>query len=252
MTQSLVDESHIASARDAFASNAAPSMHCSVKPVQPALDFSFRFHAGYTIEVRLSEFQEAKHLDVLLRVTPEGGDPVYLVSGTDVPAQEKTKGTLEISGEFLVGEGAYRVAVLMTDNSHADLCRAEWQIEAKPEGNERSVTLGIQRETVNEIAALPAWTPDRAPSDRRLTVIMNAAPLSRRASQLQPEDISVLLGSLASLVREQNAAVTRLIVLSLDHQKVLYRSDSFALHELGTVREGTRGIAARRRRLPSP
>ena len=57
----------------------APSLNCRVKPVEPFLDFAFRFEAGYLVRCPIREF-EGKESTVLvfLRITPEGQSPVLL------------------------------------------------------------------------------------------------------------------------------------------------------------------------------
>src|SRR6185437_14607171 len=62
---------------------------CKVHPVKPALNFDFRFQAGYTFETSLDPYLEGQHhWYIVFRVTPENnaGPPVYFLDSLDVAA----------------------------------------------------------------------------------------------------------------------------------------------------------------------
>ena len=62
------------------------TLRCEVIPIKPALNFSFRFQAGFIVRVPLNQYFGPGHRWVLLiRVTPEGGQPVYLMSVIRLP-----------------------------------------------------------------------------------------------------------------------------------------------------------------------
>src|SRR4051794_25705190 len=73
-------------------------LKCQMKPLPPALDFSFRFRVRLKIQSPLEQFTGPGHRwDVLLRVTPEqqGSQPVYLASTyalPDVPTKPNQDG----------------------------------------------------------------------------------------------------------------------------------------------------------------
>src|SRR6266568_4633624 len=59
-----------------------PSVQCEVTPLKPALNFGFRFQAGYVVHLPLSQYPGPRHrLALLSRITPQGGGhgPVYLL-----------------------------------------------------------------------------------------------------------------------------------------------------------------------------
>ena len=90
---------------------------CELKVLKPALDLSFRFGAGYSLEVPLKQFQGANHqLGMLMRITPEAGSPVYLGSRFFLRPVPKTQQTLYATGAYLVGAGKYRVDWVMYDD----------------------------------------------------------------------------------------------------------------------------------------
>lgn len=122
-------------------------LQCEFKPVRPALDFTFRFHTGYRIEVPLSQFQGARHTgNIVLRVTPDRGVPEHLSDSFAVPDTPEAV-EAQISGDFVVGEGNYRVDVVVEDDLHR-VCRSQWRIRAKRTGVERNISLAIPPLTV--------------------------------------------------------------------------------------------------------
>src|SRR3954447_25555518 len=80
--QVVVDERRLG-ARLARFEDAAPAdtLRCSVSPIHPSLNYSFRFQAGYILTVPMNQFEGSGHRwRMITRVTPQGGDrrPVYL------------------------------------------------------------------------------------------------------------------------------------------------------------------------------
>ena len=52
------------------------ALRCHVSPIQPSLNFSFRYQSGYTVAVPMNQYLGSGHgWTVLTRITPEGGDP---------------------------------------------------------------------------------------------------------------------------------------------------------------------------------
>src|SRR5437879_4408326 len=69
------------------------ALRCDVSPIRPSLNFSFRYHAGYTVSVPMNQYLGSGHgWSMLTRITPEGGDrkPVYLLSRIPLPKVPKT------------------------------------------------------------------------------------------------------------------------------------------------------------------
>jgi len=236
--QSLVEREHIAGARKAFESAAtAPQLRCGISGIRPALNFGFRFQTGYTIDVPLSQFRGSGHaLNTLVRVTPEGREPSYLTSTESLPAVPETKLDGEVAGTFVVGDGAYGVEALVEDDLHR-VCRGKWRIQTKRSGSERDLKPAAPPAAVEELQASSPGSPESKPGPRieRLTVLIHAAPLSPNASKLQPDDVSMLVGSLTSVLEQLPARYLRVVVFNLDQQAVLLRKDGFARADLGDV-----------------
>jgi hypothetical protein len=118
--QSLVEPERIPEVRKLFEAQAsAPQLRCEIGPVRPALDFGFRFQAGYTADIPLVQFRGLGHdLTVYARVTPEGRGPVYMTKTEALPEVPETKVDAVTGGAFVVGEGTYGLEVLVEDDLH--------------------------------------------------------------------------------------------------------------------------------------
>jgi hypothetical protein len=62
----------------------------------------------------------------------------------------------------------------------------------------------------------------------RLTVLLNAAPMSPRRMRLRPGDTLMLLGALSSLLERLPTKSVRLVVFNLDQQAEIFREDGFS------------------------
>src|ERR1700729_1545545 len=101
----------------AFEDNRSPEpLPCSVHPVKPALNFGFRFQAGYTLETSLDPYLGGRHhWYIVFRVTPkssvgqDSGAPVFFLDSIDVPAPRQTGFIAENTGAFQTGQGRYDV-----------------------------------------------------------------------------------------------------------------------------------------------
>jgi hypothetical protein len=229
--QSLVEAGRIPSLRQLFESaEHAQQLRCDIRPVRPQLNFTFRFEAGYVVELPLAQFHGAEHnLVIHARVTTEGHEPVYLIGNTGIqPTVSVTKLVAKTAGRFIVGEGVYGVEVLVGDNSHR-FCRGAWQIEARRTGSERTLKAMTPTGVVEEFPVHGSEIADviSGPKIGRLTILLHAAPLSPNVSRLQPDDIQTLTDSLSSLLRELPAQSVKLIAFNLDQQHIIFRTDRF-------------------------
>src|SRR2546430_15965774 len=134
-------------------------------------------------------------------ITPQGGDhkPVFLMNFVALPEVPKTKLSLEIVGDYLLGEGRYSVNWTLVDEK-LRACRKDWRIDAELRRGERAVRVAMAPDTVADLSlrGLPGKTRD--PDDARpvrLTVLVHAAPLSPRRTTLRASDKAMLLGTLS-------------------------------------------------------
>jgi hypothetical protein len=220
---------------------------CEVTPIRPALNFGFRFQAGYVVRVPMSQYLGKGHLWVVLaRVTPEGGDgkPVYLGARMRLPEIPQTKVEMEVGGGYLLGEGRYQVAWKMWDDS-GRVCRKNWRVDARLTHSERKVKVALPAATVADLslrgAPLTGRNEDDAPPIR-LTVLMHAAPVSPRRTRLGARDRVMLLGTLSSLLDRLPVRSVRLVVFNLDLQKELYRQENFVPQSLDQVAQSINAV----------
>ena len=204
---------------------------CEVMPIRPALNFGFRFQAGYVMRVPLSQLAGAGHrLNVLVEITPRAGNrqPVYLGTRFALPQIPATRMSASIGGGYLLGEGRYRVRWLLFDKRRR-VCRKEWDMEARRGRAERKIVpsmppntvAGLWLRTPSEIQQ--RHTDDAAPF--RLTLLLDATPVSPRRTRLGPRDRMLLAGWVGALLERLPARSVRLIGFSLDQQKEIFRKD---------------------------
>jgi hypothetical protein len=220
-------------------------LRCEVTPLHPALNFGFRFQAGYVVRVPLSQYFGPGHSwGILVRIAPDGGDrrPVYLATRLRLPNVPKSKADAEVGGIYLLGEGHYSVQWMLADEA-GRVCRKEWTIDARLAHGEHRVKLALEPGTVAELSlrgAPAAHGPDDA-TPLRLTILMHAAPLFPRRTRMRVGDEMMLLGTLSALLERVPTRSVRLVVFNLDQQKVLFQRDSFtpdALYQVAAVMDG--------------
>ena len=222
-------------------------MRCEVTPIKPSLNFGFRFQAGYVVHVPMNQYSGAGHgWAMVTRITPEGGgqQPVYLGSRVGLPPIPKTKIELEVGGGYLLGEGRYDVNWTLLDDA-GRVCRGSWRVDARLGRRERQVKLAMPRDTVADFTLRGRPGSKRGADDAapiRLTVLLNAAPLSPLRTRLRASDRVTLLGLLSSLLERVPARSVRLVIFNLDQQKTLLRQDAFAPNALARVAQSLNGL----------
>src|SRR4051794_19973492 len=103
------------------------ALECSVGAIRPVLNYGFRFQAGFVVRVPMNQFRGNGHRwTVLMRVTPEGGRPMHLLSRYGLPEVPRTNQEVEVGGGFLVGEGRYQVTWKLQDET-GRVCRKDWK-----------------------------------------------------------------------------------------------------------------------------
>ena len=235
--QTLVDSDRLSSSLRNLESPLPGSLQCQIQPIRPMLNFGFRFQAGSVIRIPMKQYFGPGHQwGVLLKITPEGGLPVYLAERYQLPPVPRTDAVAAIGGGFLLGEGRYTVQELLIDDKDRS-CRKDWKVDARLPLGEHKVAVAVPPGTVCDFALhgcpRAARRDDAAPL--RLTVLLDAPrPNSHRAGA-GPHGRLLLLGVLASLIERMPAAAARLVVFNLDQQAVLYRDDRFSLNELHQV-----------------
>ena len=246
--QHPLDEAATAVANRAFGEPAkGEPLLCSIRPEtpgdptgrgKPALNFEFRFQSGYVIHCPYLQFgAKETTLGTFLRVTPEGRPAVLLGEKLKVPGippemvgrvdYKKLKNdVIRTSGVFTVGVGRYLVEVLAIDDRGRS-SKGRWTIAAAPDKKQRSIASDVPPLTAREVSFRP-WMGRLNPRGLRLTMLVDAAPRSRREVELHAWDVAFLVDTLSSLLEQVPCKSVRLIAFNLDQQRVLYRQDSFA------------------------
>lgn len=242
--QVMVSERRLGAALTALEETSPPkTLHCSVAPIHPQLNYSFRFQAGYVVTIPMNQFEGPGHRwRMVTRITPEEGErrPVYLASGYALPVIPPNKVEVQVGGGYLLGEGGYEVRHLLFDET-GRACRRDWHVEVRRGRGESKVRVAMPPGSVLDFSlrgsrARSTVTPDDA-RPIRLTILLHAAPMFPRRTRLRTSDILTLLASVTSVVERVPATSVRLVAFNLDQQRVLFRKDGFGLADLPAVAE---------------
>ena len=223
--QPLVGPQYETAFRQVFDTNGDPAAStCDATPIRPELDYSLRFQTGFTLGP-LSQFSGTHHLGVImLRITPDSGQPAYLVNRLKLPDVSETKRDDRVRATFVVAEGKYNVEMIFGDE-HRQLCRSQWRIDARSNAWSNKSDGGKSTLHAAESPSNPG----------RLTILMHVAPSSLRSAKLPASDAEKLVGSLSALLDQSHARSARLVVFDLEQQKVLFRKDGFVAPDIQGV-----------------
>jgi hypothetical protein len=182
--------------------------------------------AGYRVRVPLGQYSGPGHYwRVVVRVTPDAGEPVYLADHSTLRPIPQTDISGEISGGFQVGDGHYSAALVLTDDL-GRACSREWQFEARLDRLAPGLSSTLAPGAVEELS----WTPPpaaRAPVFGRLTVMVDFADMHWR------EELPLLLD-------QAPARRVRLVVFYLARFRlVLFRDDDFHVSDLNRAANET-------------
>lgn len=219
--------------------NGGDKLKCTVRPIDPFLDFSFRFDSGYVAACPVKEFGgKPDTLIAYTRIMPENGAPVILANAYRLPGipasmadrvdLSKLANNFEMSGGFVLGEGQFKVDVLMVDNRNR-FYRTHWTVKARRNRQEKGALLTLAPNTVSPYP-LYSWEGEPKKIARpgwRLTILLDAAPMMPRSDKLRAWDRAFLLDALTSLLRQTPAESVRLIAFNLDQQREIFRQDHF-------------------------
>jgi hypothetical protein len=138
----------------------------------------------------------------------------------------KRQGDLEFSEALAAGAGVYTMNLLVLDNRNR-LYRRRWKVKAIPRGNEGKLNFSMEPSALAPLRATSVAFKPKTANGPRLTVLMNAAPIDQRSTNLRAWDRAFLLDSLASLLRELPYSLVRVVAFNLEQQHEIYRQDDF-------------------------
>ncbi len=232
-------------------------LKCRVHPVQPRLNLGFRFQTGYSIEIPMEQYSGTGHWwSVIFRVTPESKeiDPVWFVSRRRIPPTNGQKAVAEFGGAYLIGEGQYKVDMLLVDDSDR-VCSTGWKMRAKLNSDVRNARPGLPPGAVDDLSLRRSrYHPARELGEDaryKVSILMHAASTMPNRVRLQSYDRMLLISALSSLLERLPVRSVGLTIFNLDQQKELYRTSEVSGSsfqdaieavnglELGTVDYGT-------------
>jgi hypothetical protein len=223
---------------------------CTVRPFKPELGFDFKFHSRYQVSVAMNDLADAGHLlTILFRVVSEDhrDAPAYFEQRIRVPALEAdNKGRVELSGEFLLGEGKYHVDWLMRDSSER-VCASSWDVEAKVDPKESQISRDIVHGLIQPMEVPFLADASRADRDRRgsllnVTIVVNFAPQDLRSATLSDTDIEVLAAILRKMARDPRIGSYSIVACSIRAQQVIFRQSNAARIDLPALGEALKSL----------
>lgn len=227
----------------------ADQLSCSIERERPSLDFTFHFDAGFRITCPFREFGGRRtRVNILVQVTPEGGTPVVLGTlatfrGLAASPSQIYPGNGKVyyvaNGGFSIGEGRYRVQVLMFDPSHRT-CRRAWWIKV-PHRWQKAVPQVLAPHQVSSLT-IPPWRGPDISGGLRLAVLLSAGAYNPRETRLKTGYQIMLLQILSSLLQQVPCKSVRLVAFNLDQESVLYRTDKFEPSGFARLRGAFNGL----------
>jgi len=223
-------------------------LKCTIDREKTSLDFTFHFDTGFVITCPFQEFGGRKtRVTIYLRVTPVGGTPVLLKTfgvfrGLSIkPSQVypgKGKAYFVVRGGFSVGEGRYRVEVLMLDPRGRTRRRA-WWIKV-PHHSQKSIPMVLAPNQVSSLR-IPTWRGPQ-PGGLHLAVLLSAGAFNPRATRLGTGYQMMLLQILSTLLQQTPCSSVRLVAFNLDQERVIYHTDSFEPSGFAELQEAFNGL----------
>lgn len=211
------------------------TLACAIVPLPPLLTFRLIYRAGYSVTVSMEQLmEESRSLEVLVRVTPKrsGAHSLLLKDTGTLPAEASEQGKAaskfeaQISGGFYLGEGEYRVELVVA-GSGQKIARKQWDVEVKPQKGVKSALApgDVAGHSQVDLPRLGA----RAGS---LTIFLHAG--AARGN-------SVLLQSIAALLDRMPFRRVQVVTFSLDQHKELARQNVTDTADFGRVAEALKG-----------
>ncbi len=205
--------------------------NCLVKPIRPELGFDFSLHSGYTVTVSLKDLAgPGDELTALFRVIPDDSPDrsAYFDQKWRVPPiARNAKGTADLRGGFLLGEGKFRVDWLMRDGN-GRYCSTSWSISADARGRNKEAWVRLARGEINpqstDLFSAEAPVPRDVSRGSNVLVMVNIAAQRPEAGEIQAREKAALASILRTIAREPRIRSYSVAAFNLEREKVLFRS----------------------------
>lgn len=226
--QSLVGPDRQAEIQSTMDAPVVSALPCRFVPAQPMLDYALRMEASFSVDLRLGLLQgSGTNWDILLRATPEGGQPVFLMVSGDSQEGKDAMAAGEFRGGFAVGEGVYHVDALLRDR-RGEVCKGNWRVQANWNGARHAFEPGLAPGTVAEIGPYEdARSGGRQTLTARVTVLLHAASFTDGRSEVGQDDVKTLLSSLRTLLERLPTRSMRVVIFNPHRTAPLFDKDDF-------------------------
>jgi hypothetical protein len=205
---------------------------CRIRPVNPELQFDFSFHPSYDLEIPLRELAETKSITAVFRVIPEGRpeEAVHFRQKWTVPElPDKPAGSVHLRGEFVVGEGEYRVDWLMRDDSER-YCSASWRVSARLKSRDRQVALHLAPRAIlpftTDLFQPEAPVPRDLNQPLKIRILLHLSAPSKSAAAMRTAETMALLSMLRNIAREPRIGSVSITAFNIDQGRILYRQQA--------------------------
>jgi len=234
--QVLVAPSDVSNAKQLIDANSGhDTLNCEVHHQAPILDFGVRYEATFAISADMSQFNPGDVATSYLRVSPQGGPPVYLSDIYTIPplasdqgvtdtASIRSKLLIRIMSGFDLGEGHYGVDFVLV-NQHSQSCHRHWTLQTPKHTG--PIPVALSPHTVAPISP-PVWSGKLDPNGIRLDVLIDAEPSKPGAARLDPVDDRQLLYTLATLLRNVPIRSIQVVAFNLEEQVEIFREQEFS------------------------
>lgn len=225
-------------------------LNCTVFPVKPELGFDLRFHAGFDVNLPLSDVAgQENSLTILFRVVPDlhKDQPYYFVQHIPVPKiEDDAKGDANLHGALELGEGSYHVDWLMRDRGER-VCAFNWDSEAVLSPKDKQIEVALppgtaQASTREQFSEDPPVERAQGPSPLNIKVLVNFAPQYYDAAAMRPIDTQALVTLLRRISQEPQFGKFSLVAFNIQDQQVVYRQSDADKIDFPALGEAVRKI----------
>lgn len=206
---------------------------CTVRPLEPFLGFDLRFHSIYEVTVPIEKLAgPGDDLTIVLRVERRGGDGEgeYFFQHFPVPETAKdARGGVRLEGGFDLGEGRYRVHLMMRDRRDR-ICSFHWDAEAVLRYQDQNMRLAIQAGHIEAFDqrlfhAEPPVARLKTRDGLKVKILVNFAPQRSNQAGMPVTDMIGLVSILRNIAREPRISKFSVVAFSMNEQRVVYRQE---------------------------
>jgi len=211
---------------------------CTVRWSKPRLGFDLRYHLEFEVDIQLERVLSSELL-VILRVTPDGGPPVYFRQIWNKPKEQPpdvdlTQAIYRVTGGFDAGPGKYQAQWLLRDVQGNACFHTEKVNVPNSEGLQakaNQILPVLDQELRQEMCRVDLAEITTPP----VHLYVNYASSVPGASAPSDQDREAILSMIRLFTRDCSIPQLHLTVFDLERQQVLLKSETGRLDfsELG-------------------